>query len=342
MNMKSDDSLPSRLESPDHFKLLGDPRRFAILQYLMAQPATLSQLGKLLGDHPAKVRHHLKKLENGGLVKLVSTQVTGGFVEKYYSAASRAYLVNLAILPRFPSAGSICLMGSHDLALAILVQTLQSSKSPLELLTYSIGSLDGLIALRQGNCHLAAAHLPDRSTGQFNKDSVQHLFPGEPMTLITLAHREQGLVVQEGNPLGISDLADICREEISLVNRQPGSGTRVWLDRMMNAEGLDIAAVDGYSQSVSSHLQVAHTVASGQAQVGIGLFAASQRYHNEFIPLFSEQFELVLFSDSLELPAVQVILDHLNSGQFRRQVEALGGYDTSSTGKIREINGYAF
>jgi putative molybdopterin biosynthesis protein len=336
--VRTEKDQPQRLGSTAHFKVLGDPRRLAILRLLMAEPATLTQLGKALGDHPAKVRHHLKQLENAGLVNLISTKIVGGFVEKYYAASARAYLVNLALLPHDSSRQSLCLMGSHDIALSILAQRLRESKQPVDLVTISVGSLDGLIALRQGMCQLAGAHLPDSSVGKFNQDYVRHLFPGDPITLVTLAHREQGLIVQEGNPLHITELADLGREEIRLINRQPGSGTRIWLDQKMESEGLDTESVAGYSNTVSTHLQVAETIAMGRAKAGIGLLAASRHYHNDFIPLLKERFDLVMFSKSLELPSVQLLLEQLNSPDFRRQVVALGGYDTSYTGEIRQIN----
>ncbi|GMQ78421.1 MAG: hypothetical protein BMS9Abin02_0930 [Anaerolineae bacterium] len=336
--MRTEEDQPQRLGSTTHFKVLGDPKRLAILRLLMAESATLTQLGKALGDHPAKVRHHLKQLENAGLVNLISTRIVGGFVEKYYAASAGAYLVNLALLPHVSSGGSLCLMGSHDIALSILAQRLRESKQPVELFTISVGSLDGLVALRQGMCQMAGAHLPDRSLGNFNQDYVRHLFPGDPIALVTLAHREQGLIVQEGNPLHITELADLGREEINLINRQPGSGTRVWLDQKMESEGLDKNSVAGYSTAVSTHLQVAETVAMGRAKAGIGLFAASRHYHNDFIPLLKERFDLVMFSETLKLPSVRLLLDQLNSADFRRQVESLGGYDTLHTGEIRQIN----
>lgn len=339
--MSKDKNRPENIQSSAKFKVLGDPKRMAILQLLMAQPATLSQLGRALGDHPAKIRHHLKQLERADLVTLSATNIVGGFVEKYYAASAPAYLVNLAILPRSTFADTLCLMGSHDLALILLSQMLKESKHPVDLAAISIGSLDGLIALRQGICQLSGSHLPDGSAGQFNQGYVQRLFPTEPVTMITLAHREQGLLVQEGNPLGIRDLADLGRQDIKLINRQPGSGTRIWLDQNIASEGLSAGAIPGYSNDVSSHLEVAQFVASGRAAAGIGLRAASRQYSSDFIPLFTERFDLVLRSETMNLPAVQILLEQINSTDFRRQVETFGGYDTSSTGDVREINNHA-
>jgi predicted ArsR family transcriptional regulator len=62
----------------DQIKLLSDAHRRELLQYLMANPETLSSLGKKMKIHPAQVRHHLKLLESASLVELVDTHIKRG------------------------------------------------------------------------------------------------------------------------------------------------------------------------------------------------------------------------------------------------------------------------
>ena len=122
-------------------KVVGDPRRLKILRLLMRAPATLSQLGRELDDHPAKVRHHLKLLEEAGYVELVSTKVVRGFVEKYYQAAASAFIINMTILPESTSSKSLVLMGSHDLAVEILAKEVNAEKSGPDLFQLSQWSI---------------------------------------------------------------------------------------------------------------------------------------------------------------------------------------------------------
>ena len=143
-----------RIQDFEHLKILADARRLAILRLLMAKQATLSQLGQALGEHPARVRHHLKQLEKAGLVELVDTRVVRGFVEKYYRARARAFLLQELILPDDPKRETITVLGSHDLALEALAERLREQSS-MDLLVLPVGSLDGLIALRQGSAQLA-------------------------------------------------------------------------------------------------------------------------------------------------------------------------------------------
>ncbi len=335
INMKQLD----RIKSTDTLKVLGDPRRLAILRLLMRQPQTLSQLGRVLDTYPAKVRHHLKQLEGAGLVELSSTQIVRGFVEKYYSATAQAYLVNLAIVPQPTKKGAILAFGSHDLALDLLSQQLDQITPSPQLYTVPVGSLEGLIALRQGVCQLAGCHLLDEASGEYNRDYVRHLFPGKSMLLFTLTYRQQGLLVPLGNPQGIRELADLAREDVNFINRQPGSGTRIWLDQKLGELGISSEHVRGYEKERHTHLQVSRAVSSGEVGAGIGLLAAARSCNLDFVPLFVERFDLVLPDESKDLPEVQPLLDQLQSATFRKAIAALGGYETRHTGEVISVNG---
>ncbi len=175
--------LPIRkLRSFDQLKLLADPRRLAILKQLMAGPASLTMLGKSLSEHPAWVRHHLKQLETAGLVELVETRVQSGVVEKFYRARASGFLVQELILPINPARPMLVFSGSHDLAVELLANQLSDH---LDILTLPVGSLDGLVALRQNLCNVSGAHLLD-SSGEYNLPFIRHFFPDRVMRLLPL------------------------------------------------------------------------------------------------------------------------------------------------------------
>ena len=321
------------LQSLEVIKVLGESLRVEILRLLMVAPATLSQLGRALGLYPAKVRHHLKQLEEVGLVEFVESREVRGFVEKYYQATSQAYFVNYVVLPQPGEQGTIFALGSHDLALELLVDHLgQDARTP-NLIALPVGSLDGLIALRQGFCQLTGCHLYDPVGGEYNTSYVRHLFPGQPMHVVTLAHREQGLLVAPGNPRQIRGLEDVGRADLTFINREGGSGTRLWLDYQLRDLGVEPAQIQGYTYEVSTHSQVAAAVLQGEADFGLGVLAAARKSGLDFIPLFVERFDLVIpdehYQSALLLPA----LDHLNTAAFRHAVESLGGYNPQETGK---------
>jgi len=321
------------IKSLQQIKLLSDPRRMAILRLLMVEPATLTQLGRILGEHPAWVRHHLKQLEDAGLVEMVTSQVSGGFVEKYYQAKARAFIFQEIILPDASKAESIVLMGSHDLALNLLAERLHSIAG-LNLLALPVGSLEGLVALRQGLAHLTGCHLLDAESGEYNRTYIRHFFPDREMAAVTLAHRIQGLLVAPGNPKGIRGLADLGRGDLTLINRNRGSGTRVWLDQQLAQLGIPAEKAHGYLLEATTHTAVAQAISTGKADLGLGLEAAGRLAGLDFIPLFQERYDLVLSAEQLHQRRLAPLFDTLHSAAFRRLADGLGGYETTHSGEV--------
>ncbi len=319
-----------RLSTFEPLKTLADPRRMAILKQLMIAPATLSQLGRALGEHPAWIRHHLKQLEGAGLVELCETRVSAGFLEKYYQSKAQAYFFQELLLPEKPGRNVMVISGSHDLALEMLAH---ANLGDLDVLVLPNGSLDGLVALRQGICMLAGCHLYDAPSGDFNAPFVHHFFPDQTMLLLTLAHREQGLIFAAGNPSYISGLADLARPELRFINRNRGSGTRLWLDGQLTRLGIPPLQVKGYTDEVSTHTAVGEAIQSGRAQVGLGIRAAAIAHGLGFLPLFQERYDLVLPEQHFHQPQYAPLFEQMLSGQFRHQVEGLGGYDLTHLGE---------
>lgn len=314
------------LHTFEQIKQLADPRRMAILRLLMGSPATLTQLGTALGKHPAWIQHHVKTLLAAGLVELDEVRVTTGVTEKFYRARAGVFLLQELILPHSDKP-TVIFSGSHDLALESLSSRLASR---LHLVTLPVGSLDGLINLRQGLCHLAGAHLLDE-TGSYNTSYVRHLFPDRAVEMITLAYRTQGLLLAQGNPKGIHSLSDLAREDVKFVNRNPGSGTRLWLDREIQRLGLTPNLIRGYEDSVHTHSESALAIQSGQADAALGIQAAAHQHGLDFIPLFEERYDLVIPNEQLK--KLGPVLDTLQTKSFRREVEGLHGYDTKHTGE---------
>lgn len=320
-----------RLKSFHTIKLLADPRRLAILRLLMAGPSTLTQLGHSLGEHPAWVRHHLKLLEAAGLVGMTSTEDHGGYTEKYYAARASAFLLQELVLPDFGTEPVLVVQGSHDVGLDALAEAAQERYN-LHVQLLPVGSLDGLVALRQGIAHLSGCHLLDFESGEYNRPYIRHLFPDQPMQIITLAHRTQGLIVASGNPRQIFNLEDISRPDILFINRNLGSGTRLWLDHSLAEQNLPAGQVLGYERFARTHSEVARLVEHGAADVGLGSAAAALQAGLDFIPLFEERYDLVYPLQGEHPPALESWLDFLNSRTCRQVLENIGGYMTHSTG----------
>ncbi len=235
-------------------------------------------------------------------------------------------------------ARTILAIGSHDLTLDLIAQYL-AERGGGRLASANVGSLGGLVALRRGECHLAGSHLLDPETGIYNQSYVRRYLPDEDVVLVTLVGREQGWLVPAGNPLGIQGWAAAARDDVQLVNRQRGAGTRVLLDYELGKLGIAPEQVRGYGREEYTHLAVAAAVASGAADLGLGIQAAARALKLDFVPLAQEQYDLVLTRQTYESERIRPLLDLLHDDGFKTAVVAMPGYDVSIMGNITEIDG---
>jgi putative molybdopterin biosynthesis protein len=189
------------------------------------------------------------------------------------------------------------------------------------------GSLGGLMALAQGRADIAGAHLWDGDGEQYNYGYVRRILPGRPTVLLGLAYRALGLLVPPGNPQQVQTLADLTRPEVQFINRQPGAGTRVWLDKQLRQNDIDAAQINGYTQEVHTHLQAALAIANGRATAGLAIEAAGTAYGLDFIPLTQERYDLVIPAPLWETPPLRTLAELIASPRFRDAVAALDGYE---------------
>jgi len=227
---------------------------------------------------------------------------------------------------------TIFAIGSHDLTLDLMAEFL--NQQDRRLASANVGSLGGLVALRRGEAHLAGSHLLDPETGEYNLPYLDKYLPGVQVRVIALVKREQGLIVPKGNPKAIQSLEDLTRAGVRFVNRQKGAGTRVLLDFNLSKLGIEERDVAGYDQEEFTHLMVAAAVASGRADCGMGIAAAAHAIGMDFVPLYTERYDLIVpeqyYSSNLMVPFWNV----LESKEFQKKVLALPGYQIEDIGKL--------
>lgn len=188
--------------------------------------------------------------------------------------------------------------------------------------------------LKERRVHIAGSHLEDAQTGEFNLPFVRRQFPDEDFTIVTFARWEEGFVVPKGNPKGLRNAADLAKDGVSFVNREPGSGSRALLDRLPAQSGVSRTQVKGYDRIAYGHLAAAYRVASGEADCCLATRSAAQVFGLDFVALRSERYDLVMLRKTLDLPAIQAFLDILQRTVLRRKLEVLAGYDTAQTGTV--------
>ena len=230
-------------------------------------------------------------------------------------------------------ANTVVMVGSHDLTLDLLANLLGRYYPPVFLSSHSVGSLGGILAIKNGNCHMAGSHLLDPETGEYNFPYIETYLNGIEVKVIHLVFREQGLFVQRGNPNKVKGLDDLLQKDITFVNRQKGSGTRILLDHTLKNLSLDSNQIRGYEKEEFTHMAVASTVASGVADAGLGILSAARAMHLDFIPIAKERYDVIIPSIYFEDEKVQKVIETIRSDEFKRMVLQMGGYDVSRTGE---------
>ena len=229
-------------------------------------------------------------------------------------------------------------VGSHDPSLSVIATHFHKTDPEITFQLSFTGSLGGLIALAEKKADLAGSHLWDELTDTYNEPFIRKLLPNQKVALLTLAHRRVGLIVPIGNPLGIQSLSDLTKKGVRFVNRQQGSGTRVWLDAQINHAGIDPSSIEGYQDEKMTQFEVARAVSKGQADVGLGVETAALSFSLDFELLTTERYDLVIPAEKWELETVKTLRNWLNTSQAKKEIHNLGGYDTAQTGTVTWVS----
>ena len=228
-------------------------------------------------------------------------------------------------------------IGSHDLVMDIINNHIHMKDSTIDLSSAHTGSMGGIMALRKGECHLAPIHLLDEKTGVYNVPAIQKYLGAKDIMLVKGFGRIQGFMVQKGNPKNIKSIKDLSRDDISFVNRQKGSGTRVLLDYRLKEEAIDRNDVAGYDREMTTHMAVAAAVSSGTADTGLGVYSAAMTMNLDFIPLAEEEYDFAILKEEMDNRKMRMFLKVMKSKKVKDELNDLGGYTFANTGKVVKI-----
>jgi len=229
---------------------------------------------------------------------------------------------------------NIIVTGSHDLVLDVLRNELQGEFSDFNLVSFNVGSMGGLLALKQKRTHLATTHLLDPESGEYNFPYIKKMLPRRELVVMNLTYREQGIMVKRGNPKNIKGIEDLVKKDIKFINRQKGSGTRVLLDYLLKKKGINPLDIQGYSKEEYTHLMVASDVAEGSVDAGLGILSAAKAFRLDFVPVVKERYDIIIPKKYYSSLKIQKLLTIIRSEKFKKKVLNLGGYDLSQSGKV--------
>ncbi len=240
------------------------------------------------------------------------------------------------LAPRRTLDTTLVAVGSHDNILDVLADELMDLEPSIRLASSHVGSMGGLTALRNGSAHIAGAHLFDPETGDYNFPFLARYLPDTEVFVVNLAVRHQGLIVAPGNPLGVTSVNDLSREDVRFVNRQRGAGTRILLDYHLKQAGISPDAVNGYGKEEFTHMAVAANVLTGTADAGLGIYAAAKALGLDFAPLAKERYDLVIPVRFAEQERILLLLETIRKPETAERIQGLGGYETRLTGQVMQ------
>jgi excisionase family DNA binding protein len=227
--------------------------------------------------------------------------------------------------------------GSDDPSLGILHDLYEAQTQTASFFMTTIGSSAGVAAIRSGVADFATAHLLEPARTGADNLASQELLPSDTV-VVELFYRELGMLVAAGNPKSIKSLRDLARPKLRIINRQPGSGTRIYLDQELSRFRLNGKKISGYDSIVSTHLEVGLRVLGGAADVGLATLTTAQLLGLDFIPFIRERFDLLVPKDRFFTRGIQALLGIVGSREFRARVDSLGGYDVTESGRIINLS----
>lgn len=241
---------------------------------------------------------------------------------------------NLNNINKIENPNDIIISG-QDVILDILAETIKEKTRDVRVLRSNVGSYASLYDLYNDKISISSSHLWDGDTNEYNTAFVRKMVPGISCLIINLAYRNVGFYVAKGNPQKINTWKDLTKQNISMINREKGSGIRILLDEKLRLNNIDREQLNGYNIEKQSHSAVARSIARGEGDVGIGNEkVASQLSEIDFIPLQEERYDLVIKVSDLKYPIYKMIVETIQSEEFKKEIKALGGYNLKDIGKI--------
>ena len=233
----------------------------------------------------------------------------------------------------------IQVVGSHDLSLDVLRDLMKIRHPDMDLISTHVGSVSGLVAMSKGIIDVSTTHILDEQEKVYNIQAIKKYLGGRPVTLIHLARRTQGLLVQRGNPKGIGTIEDLGRSGVTFVNRQVGSGTRILLDVLLRERGVDPRAIRGYEREEATHTAVGILVREGIADCGLAIYPIARIFGLDFVPITEEDYDMVVTKEFTQDPRFELLMELIRGREFTERLERLGGYTTKDTGTVKYAQG---
>lgn len=230
------------------------------------------------------------------------------------------------------AAGQILASGSNDPVLDLLIS--QNELENFHIYSCNTGSTEGLRLMSESRADIAWCHLLDPDTGEYNIPYIAARMTDRKIAVVHLFYREIGFVVSRESSKKIKNFSDLSENGLRFINRQKGSGIRIFLDYNLKKSGINPTFLTGYESEVRTHFEIGLSILAGKADAGIASVAVARLLGLPFVPLARESFDMVLSKKTFFDKGIQTFIETLTSHKFKTAVQPLGDYDFSDSGKI--------
>jgi excisionase family DNA binding protein len=297
----------------------------------MTQMLSTKEVAKFLGINEKMVYTLIS--EKG----LPASKVTGKWifprhlVEQWVESNTVNFPQNHKVLP--PYEGLLVIAGSNDILLETTLSLFNRRHSGHLAVFGNLGSVGGISALRRGLCHMATSHLLQENGEEYNFDFLQRQFDRMPV-VVNFCKRDQGIILQKGNPKKINAVKDLGKSGVRIVNRSLATGTRLLFDLELKQAGVAGERIAGYEREVNRHMDVGLEILGGRADAGPGIRPVASLLGLDFLSLRQERYDLLVTRERFFDQGIQYFLSLLHEKAFTRAAEELEGYDVSKSGKM--------
>ena len=282
----------------------------------------------------------------GGSGAISSFSLSDGFIDipDTVSFVEEGEHVKVHLFGTSLNPADLVVIGSHCVGIDVLIGIIREHMPEFVAKVINTGSLGGFHAVKRGEADVAGVHLLDETTGEYNVPFYRRFGLEDKAVLVRGYAREQGLLLPKGDRKGIRGFDDLLREDVTFINRNRGSGTRLlvdsYLSKIATSRGIKfedlVGGIHGYTSEAKSHSAVAAAVAHDRADVGVGIRTVAETYGLDFVKISDESFDFLLARDRLDKPSVQAFLSALKSEEFASLLTAKtpGLRPSPSTGTV--------
>lgn len=126
------------LTTLEEIKVFSDPYRLQILTCFkqFGEPATVKQIADEMGEVPAKVHYHVKKMEKVEILELIYTKEINGIIAKYYRPTAESFSIKNSniespMFEQFLNKTQTTVSNLYDESKRIFLEQLESTKADI-------------------------------------------------------------------------------------------------------------------------------------------------------------------------------------------------------------------